>query len=115
MSESIRYIVRYSAYRYSCGPGTSGDFSEEVKVKSEAAAIKLAARINKSAQVYKDQCNGSHDDEPDDLPDEETERWLNDSLIGYEGGFFHAGAKAYVEHVRREELLTAPDEGKDAA
>jgi cytochrome c len=118
MAENLRYMVAYSAYRYNDGSANNAELKEEVEVKSAEEAHKLVERIERAAKLYNDQCNGIHEDDGEDEEDcsyEEREQYLIDHLIGGAcGGFFHPGAKAYVDHVRRE-LLTVPSEGKDAA
>jgi hypothetical protein len=110
-------MVAYSAYRYNDGSANNAELRRETQVGSADEAWKLVGRIEKAAKGYKEQCNGTHDDDDvvDDLPHEETEQYLIDWLIGGAcGGFFHPGAKAYVEYVRRE-VLEAPAADVSAA
>lgn len=119
MAENIRYMVAYRGYRYNDGSANNAELRREVEVKSAEEALKIVDRINKSAQGYKDGCDGNHDtdatDEEVEYVYEETEQYLIDWLIGGAcGGFFHPGATAYVDHIRRE-VLQAPANGKSAA
>jgi hypothetical protein len=117
MAENIRYMVAYSAYRYNDGSANNAELRREVQVKSAEEALKLVENIEKAAKRYKDACNGIHDDEDDDEAAEaardaakEVEQDLVDELIGGMcGGFFHPGAKAYVDHIRREVLEIRSD------
>lgn len=122
MSENIRYMVAYRAYRYNDGSANNAELKREVQVKSAEEALKLVENIEKAAKRYKDACNGIHDDEDDDEAAEaardaakEVEQDLVDELIGGMcGGFFHPGATAYVDHIRRE-VLEIPSDVKGAA
>jgi len=108
MIEKTRYIVSYSAYRYNDGSANNADIRREVTVDTEAKALSLVERINRSAQGYKDSCDGARDDDEDDSAEcsyEEKEEYLIDWLIGGAcGGFFKPGARAFAEHYRRESL-----------
>jgi hypothetical protein len=113
-------MVAYRAYRYNDGSANNAELKREVEVKSAEEALKVVARIEKAAKRYKDGCAGIHDDEDEDDGDveqsyEERENYLMDWLIGGMcGGFFYPGAKAYVDHIRRE-VLEAPATVEGAA
>lgn len=113
MAENIRYMVAYSAYRYNDGSANNAELRREVQVKSAEEALKLVENIEKAAKRYKDACNGIHDDEAAEAARDaakEVEQDLVDELIGGMcGGFFHPGAKAYVDHIRREVLESRSD------
>lgn len=128
MAENIRYMVAYNAYRYNDGSANNAELRREVQVKSAEEALKLVESIEKAAKRYKDACNGI-DEVEDEVDDEggdaaakeaakeaardaarEAEQDLVDDLIGGMcGGFFHPGAKAYVDHIRREVLEIRSD------
>ncbi len=123
VAENIRYMVAYRAYRYNDGSANNAELKREVEVKSGEEALALVERIEKAAKRYNDQCAGLHEDETDDDPEKEAmkeaeleaEQDLIDDLIGgANGGFFHRGAKAYVDHIRRE-VLEIPADVKGAA
>jgi hypothetical protein len=98
-------MVAYRAYRYNDGSANNAELKREVEVKSAEEALKVVERIEKAAKRY------------DDVEDtyEERENYLMDWLIGGAcGGFFYPGAKAYVDHIRRE-VLQAPAKVEGAA
>jgi methionyl-tRNA synthetase len=118
MAENIRYMVAYRAYRYNDGMANNKELREEVEVGSAEEALTLVERIEKAAKRYNDQCNGIHEDETDGDPEKEAkleaeleaEQDMIDDLIGGMcGGFFYPGAKAYVDHIRREVLEVPAD------
>jgi membrane protein involved in colicin uptake len=119
-------MVAYRAYRYNDGSANNAELKREVQVKSAEEALKFIEIIERAAKRYKDECAGIHEDDSDDDAEKaakeaareaakEAEQDLIDDLIGgYCGGFFYPGAKAYVDHIRRE-VLQLPTEVKGAA
>jgi hypothetical protein len=109
VTEGTRYIVWYSAYRYNDGSANNAEIRREVQVGSEDEALKLVSRINKSAQGYSARCSGEDidQDSEEEAKYEDTEDYLIDWLIGGAcGGFFHPGAKAFIERYSRDPLIS---------
>lgn len=112
MSERTAFKVVYSYYRYNDGRANNGDFCKEHTCKSGEEAVRLAERINAIATRYKAVCDG--DDTVSEDQQNDDRELMDDLIDGACGGYFHPGAVAYVDHIRREPLVSTSVAAKTA-